>query len=366
MARTQRLRQIPVAGIVNLDACHLTLVVPELFWAIQGEYQPHTKKTIKLPAALKKLLARSWHRPAAEKDYDSRLFELFNIQTGNQHDIPLAVVICSLEKPVSPNRYYLFADPVHLRADRDSIIMLDNKMLDIKAEEADQLIGLINSHFDADGIRIEPVAGQHWCLSMPDVQKIHTFSLNDVIGQNIRNYLPYGEDSKYWRSIFNEMQMLLSKSDVNREREARGDVTINSLWFWGGGVMPADVKSPWSTVCGNNELIQGLAKVVGMRCEKTPEGAADWYKLAGEGEHLVVIDAARGSRQKSDIDAWHQMMIQMEKMWFSPLLDMLKSKQLSSLTAYPNTTSSYHITSELARRWWKGIFNHKLPPMKPS
>ena len=47
------------------------------------------------------------------------------------------------------------ADPVHLRPDRDRLILFDSRNLGITHEEAGALVGLFNGHFAADGMRLQ-------------------------------------------------------------------------------------------------------------------------------------------------------------------------------------------------------------------
>jgi len=339
-----------------LHVCELTLLITDLFRPVQQNTQPVTHKNFIAPA-LKKIITRSHRCKVTAKSYNRLLFELFNIKMSDQDDVPLAAVMRLVDKPLRSDEYYMFADPVHLRADRDSIIMLGNKILDIKAHETDRIINIINSHFQAEVFRLEVIAGHRWCLSVPTVQKIHTYPLVEVIGQNIHQYLPYGEDSRHWRNILNEVQMLLSNSQVNQEREARGELAINSLWFWGGGTLPASVKSPWAKVCSNEYLVQGLACHVGVSFEVMPKDASSWYNDAGTGKHLVTMGDVFNLKQTDDFDEWHNIMMDMDTQWFVPLLALLKSKQLSSLTVYLDATNCYHISPLLARRWWQGIIN---------
>ena len=307
---------------------------------------------------MKKLLARSRYEAVAETSYDRRLFELFNLPLPDQDDLPLApLMIGKQDKPVHQGRYYIFADPVHLRADRDSIIMIGNEILDIGEEEAHELIHTINTHFSDEQFRIEPLTARHWYLSTPHVQKICTTPLNDVIGRGIQPYLPRGEDSKYWRRMLNEIQMLLNTTALNREREARGDPLINSLWFWGGGMLPPVARTSWTTVCGDGDLLRALAGNAGISCESCQTDANGWYDLAGAGEHLVKLDSVLKSKQDHDIEAWYRTMTELEANWFSPLLKMLQTNRLTSLTLYLNTSSCYHQIPALARRWWKDITN---------
>ena len=337
----------------------LTLLVPDVFRPIQETSQQGKGKISRSPA-LKKLLARSRAVKIKEKGLEGLLFELFSIPASDRYNLPLApLILRSHGISVQPDHYYMFADPVHLRADRDSVIMLGNEHLEILDTDAAQLLHNINEHFHGDKIRLEPISGRHWYLSIPQVQKIHTTPLTDVVGQRIQPYLPDGEDSRYWRGILNEMQMLLCADDVNRAREAKGEPVINSLWFWGGGQLPAMAQTSWTTVHGNSDLLRALAMNAGLVCEDSPEDASSWYNSTGPGEHLVMLSDINNSRKYTDFETYFREMSALESDWFLPLLDMLKSSRISRMTLYLNTTSSYYLTSQMARRWWKDLTNRK-------
>ena len=74
---------------------------------------------------------------------------------------------------------------------------------------------------------------------------IHTQLLSEVAVKNINDFFPYGTEEIFWRGILNEIQMLLHEHPLNQVREERGDLALNGIWFWGGGVIPKLVTSPY-------------------------------------------------------------------------------------------------------------------------
>lgn len=338
----------------------LTLVVPDTLWPYHLAYPPSFRNDLKL-TALKKIHARSRIRTVDPKQFHRRLFELFNIPTVEQDELPLAAVIRSIDSVVAPDRYYMFADPVHLRADRDSIVMLGNADLGIDKKETDELLQIINAHLSTDGIHVEPVSGQqHWCLSIPRPQKLHTYPLNQVVGHTIQDYLPYGEDGGYWRKTLNEIQMLLNGCELNRTRGQKGELAINSVWFWGGGVLPAMGDVSWISVSGNDDVLRGLARLSGSVCKPPDSDAESWAETAEPGEHLVVFNDARKSMHKGDIEAWRNFIMDLEMHWFVPVLDFLKTNKLTDLTIYLDSNHCLQITPRRARKWWRDILSHKM------
>jgi hypothetical protein len=303
-----------------------------------------------------KLLARSRAGQSKGKDLDRLLFGLFNVPVADRDDLPLTPLILRLHGiSIQPDYYYMFADPVQLRTDRDNVIMMGNDHLEISDMDAARLIHNINMHYPGDEIRLESISNRHWFLSIPQVPNMHTTPLSRVLGKSIRPYLPDGEDGRYWRGILNEIQMLLSTDDVNRARDEEGKPVINSLWFWGGGQMPARTQTSWTSVCGRSSLLRALAMNAGIDCENCPVDANSWYASSGPGDHLVMLDETGKYMAYGNDESWHKQMGALEANWFSPLLDLLKSDRLSSLTLYLNTTNIYNLTGRMARRWWKDV-----------
>ena len=338
----------------------VTLVVPDTLWPYRQAHPSSFRNDLKL-TALKKFKARSKVKTVDPREFHRRLFELFNIPVADQDDLPLAAVIRSIDSVAAPDCYYMFADPVHLRADRDSIVMMGNADLDIDEKESDGLLHIINTHLSTDGIHILPMSGhQHWCLSVPRPQKLHTYPLDQVVGRKIQDYMPYGEHGGYWRNALNEIQMLLNVSEINRKREQKGELAINSVWFWGGGVLPPMGDVSWTSVSGNDDVLRGLASLGGLDCEPLAADAESWLETAGPGEHLVVFDDARKSMHQADVEAWRNFMMALDTLWLAPLLELLKTNRLTDLTIYLDSNHCLQITPRLARHWWRDILSHKI------
>jgi hypothetical protein len=93
----------------------------------------------------------------------------------------------------------------------------------------------------------------------------------EVAGRNVEPFLPAGDDAPRWRRIFNETQIMLHRQACNESREARGELPINSVWFWGaGGPSGVAVKAPYATVWSDHPLAAGLAAASGMPSMLSP------------------------------------------------------------------------------------------------
>ncbi|MFQ5936645.1 MAG: hypothetical protein ACE5LB_09570 [Acidiferrobacterales bacterium] len=303
---------------------------------------------------LETLLARSDRmRGNRRPDLESLVFDLFNISITGDGDLPVAAVTRVLDLGVIDNGWWLRADPVHLRPDRDRLLLADAAMLNMKQEEADQLVSEVMDVYADDGWILKPGRPDRWYLKPPSIPEIHTAPLPAVVGCNIHDYLPRGKDGTTWRTILNEIQILLHTTQVNSEREQRAELPINSLWFWGGGQLPDPQPVAWNKVWSGEPVSLALARLAQTPTAAVPANAEEWFKLAGGGEHLVVLDAARSYAHYGDVESWHTFVQGLEALWIAPLLSAVKHGVLQGVTIYTESSPGFLYTGRCMRRWWR-------------
>ena len=71
------------------------------------------------------------------------------------------------------------------------------------------------------------------------------------------DYLPSGDDTAIHRNLLSEIEMALHEHEVNLEREADGQLPINSLWLWGGGTAPDETSLPQPPLFSGDALLTG-------------------------------------------------------------------------------------------------------------
>ena len=159
---------------------------------------------------------------------------------------------------------WMRADPVFLRVQGDNVHLHDASVLAITPEDARELVATLQAHFAADGLEFVVPSPDRWYVRITQGEAPRTTALPDVIGRNVFGLLP--EEPK-WRSAMTEAQMILSGHDVNARREAEGKPPVNSIWFWGGGVLPDRMGKPYELVCSDDALIRGLGKRSGAQVQ---------------------------------------------------------------------------------------------------
>ena len=330
---------------------HVSMVIPGLFGPPGIKQLPEAWRDLSLPA-LEGLLSRSRRDKVEGSTLEQTLFGLFHYAAGHDHDLPVAAVTRQFDVQDAAGYWWLRADPVHLRADRDRIVMVGNNVLDISTEECQAIALELNRHFADEDWHLDARNARRWYLRLDEEAQIVTEALPDVVGQDILHSMPHGLAERLWRRLMNEVQMVLHSSRVNKEREARGALPINSLWFWGGGRLPCPVQVKWSQVWSNDTLSQGLSSLARVACASLPADAGEWLEDAAPGEHLMVWDGVREIIQFSNVEGWREFLQSLHDAWLEPLLSALKQRRLAALCLYPVEGTIFRLSTGDARRWW--------------
>ncbi|HQT25197.1 MAG TPA: hypothetical protein PLK99_01195 [Burkholderiales bacterium] len=284
--------------------CHI--LIPDLFWRDSGfriDALPH----------LETLLAKGEKTKHGSSGLEEWIFRTFHVKP--QHDWPVAPLTADKD-----SGYWLRADPVNLQVRRDHLTLLGPDMLSISESESEAIIESFNRHFETDGLHFAKENPHAWLIRLPESPHLSTTPLFGVIGRDIAEHLPKGEDALKWNQVTNEIQMLLHDHPVNERREQDGKHPINSVWLWGGGIFPDNMQSPFSSITSTNPVSKGIAKETDTLFHPLPENAADWLSnLDKTGEHLLILENLRLPFRYRDGDEWDSGLRKLESNWFAPL-----------------------------------------------
>lgn len=330
---------------------HLALLLPGL---CGPESDPPVFEHLQArPRALDRLLSRSRVRSVPGADPDVVLCALLGLEPKAAAAPPVAPLTRLADTGEAAGGYVLRADPVHLRADQSRLLLFESHSFELEQEEADQLVAAFNALYADRGWWLTPVRPQRWYLSLPQAASMTAVPPARVAGRDIDACLPRGEGVVEWHALLNEVQMLFHDHPVNAARAARGAPPINSLWFWGGGVLPQDLQPAVSQVITDQPLGMGLAAVAEVPRRDLPADVTELLAQAVPGVNLLVSDVLQWPAQYGDVEAWLDGLQQLEQAWFAPLLVALRRGDLASLRIYPCNGRS-HVTSRFQlRQFWK-------------
>lgn len=194
---------------------------------------------------------------------------------------PLAALARRRDANDAATACWLRADPAHIRPDINGARLLAcGDALQLTREDADDFLRALKPLFGDAGFPIDAPLPNHWYLQLPRESRPPTFVPPDIaLGDDVFEHLPDGDAGRRWRSLLSEAQVVLHNHPRNALRQERGLHAVNSLWFWGAGVLPDAVETRYAQVFTNDEalaaLVHGVAPSAPLpRSFATPESDA--------------------------------------------------------------------------------------------
>ncbi|MCG6862527.1 MAG: phosphoglycerate mutase [Chromatiaceae bacterium] len=327
----------------------IDLVIPGLFGPI-----PVFPEDLPELSALSGFLGKAESRPALGRNPIAVLFDRFGIELDPSADPPSAPFSRLADTPnATPGGYWLHADPVHLRPDRNQLLLFDARHLRLNPDEADSLAKLFNEQFAADGLCLETPTADHWYLRADSPPRLHTRPLADQIGRRIdRTYLR-GEDAARWMGWLNEVQMLFHHADPNRRRETAGRPMVSGIWIWGGGSLPAAMPHcRYRTVYAGDSLTRGLAMAARIAAYPLPDRLQAPDSGVWPGPMLVFWDALWPAVLDADAGVWVRELARLADL-LGELMALLRGGKLGEIAIYPCDGTRLSATRRSLRRFWR-------------
>jgi hypothetical protein len=181
--------------------------------------------------------------------------------------------------------------PCHWQIGMDQVVMADPAHLRLSDEESQQLLQAMQPFLQEDGLQVTWHSALRWHAQGALLAELPTASLDRVIGQNVKDWMPQHPAARPLQRLQSEMQMLLYNHPVNDARDTRRQHTVNAFWLHGAGTLPA--TSPPAT--------------------PTMRGA------------VTVPDTLRSSALHGDVQTWRQAWLQLDATLLAELLAHLKA-----------------------------------------
>ncbi len=309
----------------------LNIILPGVIWQESADY-PYLYKELKTPL-FTKLLSK-----ARQTTYDLSYSDFI------YHEISVFSTLAKqYANEVGFNAYtsYLIAEPTHLRADRDRLLIAESDILQISEDEAKQIINDINKHFEGE-IKLHYLKDDMWILGCNlNLDDLHSYPLLDVIGENADDFLPIGTSRLKLHQIMNEIQMLLFNHSINHLRVEEGLVTINSLWFWDKLL---------------SKRLPNLGKLISNN--KSIGEIINNLEVDINNYDSLLIDKAYYPQRYRDSFAWVQALNELESKVIPLIINGLKSGKWSTISIWIpliNQTYQFEINRLLLYKFWKNI-----------
>jgi len=247
---------------------------------------------------------------------------------------PVAVLTRQLDAGDAAGAAWLRADPCRIQADINGARLLDHgDTLGLDAEDAAQLLPALRTVFGDAGMPIDAPTPTRWYLRLAPSTPLPAFTEpDDALGDDVFEHLDPGGQGRRWRSLLTEAQVILHNHPWNARRIAAGKRPVNSLWFWGGGELPDQVRSPHARVCTGDGLAAALAAAAGVGAPLP----ARFDAAADGGDVAYDLTALRDMRT-------------LERDWLEPALDALGAGRIASLVL--DTADGTAFTLARGHRW---------------
>ncbi len=120
---------------------------------------------------------------------------------------------------------------------------------------------------------------------------------HDILGQRLGDHLPKGEGAEVLLSLMEASYEFLKDHPLNKEREEKGLLPANSLWFWGQG--SAVTLESFQKLFGHTgdvitavPLVKGIAELAGLK-HTDVEGANGDLDTNYEGKVAAALNALK-------------------------------------------------------------------------
>jgi len=329
----------------------LTLYLPGLFGNIHRLPPQGLRAALALwPEPLARLLARAESAPMPARGAEAALFALFGVEPTDTAGLPVAAVGRVADFGVVDREWWIRADPVHLEPRRDGLVL--QAIADLPETEAVALTQDLADSLAQEGWLLKIAAPTRWYLRPAREPQISTTTLPQVLGRDIRPWLPQGPDGRAWHARLNEAQILLHTASVNAEREAAGRLPVNSVWFWGGGSLPQVPPARWGMVWTHNPIAAGLARLAG--CTPAPPPADPQGLATGiSAPAMLVLDAALEAAYTGSAEAWCAEVAHIANTWILPLMALVNSGDLDALDLHTDAGFCYRYRRGQRWRFWR-------------
>lgn len=245
---------------------------------------------------------------------------------------PLASLTRRVDAEDAAGACWLRADPAHVRAGINGATLLAcGDGVGLTPEETAALLQPLRPLFGDTGFLIDAPRPGHWYLRLPREAKLPRFTEpSEALGTDVFEHLPEGDVGRRWRSLLSEAEVVLHNHPLNARRAGEGRLAVNSLWFWGGGVLPDHASARRARLQSDDEVMGALG-----------HGSAAVESLPGQYGHAeddLLVDL-RALRDLAQID----------RDWLQPALQDVASGRLEGLEL--DLADGHIIGFERRQRW---------------
>ena len=280
-----------------------------------------------LPKGIAQALGRA-DREEREPGERAQLLRHFDVLPRG---FPVAALTRALDANDATLGAWVRADPAYVRPDLTGARLLaSGDALRLDAPEAEAFVSALRPSFGDAGMPIDAPRPARWYVRLPREAKLPPMaSPEEALGEDLFEHLPEGSEGRRWRALLSEAQVILHQHPLNAARVAAGKPPVNSLWFWGGSVLPDHVTTRHAQVHSDEVTLRALAKAAGVD-GSSPSPQAGLIDVRAERDLGVFISE-----------------------WLQPALDALRTGDLAAVHLDCEDGVRFTLTRSQRWRFWR-------------
>lgn len=255
--------------------------------------------------ALERILARGEQRQVPCQSPNHLRYQLFSANSSGQLSVAALTHVDDCGEMPEAGSYWLRADPVTMRADMTQVYTTSCGFADLDEAERGEINRTVLDALRREGISASDCQNGHWCFALDAPLGFEFMPLHQALGLDVAEALPSSPEAVQWKRLLTEIQVDLHQGEVNSRRRASGLQEINSVWFWGGGTLPAVEETVFDSVFSNDPVSRGLAIASGSRLARQEQFSRQ------QGRVLVdwVMASADAAREAAALEQFVQSLL---------------------------------------------------------
>ncbi len=193
--------------------------------------------------------------------------------------------------------------------------------------------------FPDPSMQLVPLSSGEFLLFQPPAPAVTTTEPARIASGHVAEALPKGEGASRLRRLGAEIEMWLHEHPVNRARASRNQLTISTLWIWGGGtgVAPRATLDTLPRAFGSDSYLHGLWRSCGGAPQPLPEQLDFTHD---EGSAVLVVEAGRMS------------LAELDRRFIAPAVDAVRRGKMARVSLLANDRC-LAMSSSAHRKFWR-------------
>lgn len=214
-----------------------------------------------------------------------------------------------LDCPLNSDQVALHFNLVHLFTDYQRLILADQTGGIEDDDEGRPFVDYLQNALGNEDLQFLHVSEYRGLMLWRNGAKdLDLTPSHQILGSEVRGFMPKGDRSRELDQIYNSAQMVLADHPDNTERRSGGKTVVNSIWAFGAGSRfesKKDFSKQWGVNGGiltKSVALRGVASLFGMDVLTVPDGediANSWAEEIArylEGSDVLFVHVDAGDR----------------------------------------------------------------------